>query len=226
MTYVDVASGDRVELSATTLENHAAKIANALRDEYDLEPGDTVRLTLPLHWQLSAWCAGVWTSGCVIAIDDDLAGVSALTVVDEHSAYAGRSGDATTIAVSMHPFGLPIAAALPEGVSDATLAVRTQPDAFMFEATGGDARALLVSGAALSQADVLDEARAQAERWGLAPGGRLLVSADMAGVPGLLAALAVPLVVDASVVIARTTPGTADQSALVAAERVTAIASP
>ncbi len=39
VTFVDAATGERTELSAVSLENAAAKIANALRDEYDLGPG-------------------------------------------------------------------------------------------------------------------------------------------------------------------------------------------
>ncbi len=63
VTYVDADAGERTELSAVSLENAAAKIANALRDEYDLGPGATIGLRLPLHWQRSAWCAGAWTAG-------------------------------------------------------------------------------------------------------------------------------------------------------------------
>ena len=60
VTSIDGSS--RVELSAVTLANAAAKIANALRGELGLEPGDAVRVDLPLHWQLAAWQAGIWTN--------------------------------------------------------------------------------------------------------------------------------------------------------------------
>jgi len=218
--------GERVELSATTLENHAAKIANALRDAYALDAGAVVHLSLPLHWQLSAWCAGVWTAGCILVAGDDPAEDIDLAVVDESTAAQRTRDDVPTVAVSMHPFGLPITADLPPGVTDATLDVRSQPDAFLFEAMGGSTPALRAHGTALSQSDVLDAARTQAEAWGLTEGGRLLVPATTTGLPALLAALAVPLASGGSVVIARTSDATDDQAAMVAAERVTAIASP
>jgi len=223
---MDISRGERVELSATTLENHAAKIANALRDEYALEPGAVVHLTLPLHWQLSAWCAGVWTAGCILALNDDPGLDVDLAVVDEDTAVNGRYGAVPTVAVSRHPFGLPITRELPPDVSDATLDVRSQPDALMFESTDGQAPALRAEGSGLSQSDVLDAARTLAEGWGLAAGGRLLVPADIAGIPALLAALAVPLVMEGSIVIVRSSDTSKDQAVIVAAERVTAIASP
>ena len=66
VTFLDAGTGERTELSAVSVENAAAKIANALRDEYDLGPGAAIGLRLPLHWQRSAWCAGAWTAGCVV----------------------------------------------------------------------------------------------------------------------------------------------------------------
>ncbi|MDT7643714.1 MAG: hypothetical protein QOC75_714, partial [Pseudonocardiales bacterium] len=39
ITYYDDATGERIELSGTTLANWAAKTANLMRDECDIEPG-------------------------------------------------------------------------------------------------------------------------------------------------------------------------------------------
>ena len=43
LTFYDDATGERIELSLTSLENWVAKTANLLVDELDLEPGDVVR---------------------------------------------------------------------------------------------------------------------------------------------------------------------------------------
>ncbi|MBA2310991.1 MAG: TIGR03089 family protein, partial [Pseudonocardiales bacterium] len=51
ITYYDDATGERVEVSGATLANWAAKSANLLREECDLEPGGRVAMLLPAHWQ-------------------------------------------------------------------------------------------------------------------------------------------------------------------------------
>ncbi|MFM7212897.1 MAG: TIGR03089 family protein, partial [Actinomycetota bacterium] len=49
VTYYDLATGERIELSAASVENSVAKTAGLLRDELDVQPGDTVAVRLPLH---------------------------------------------------------------------------------------------------------------------------------------------------------------------------------
>jgi uncharacterized protein (TIGR03089 family) len=51
VTYYNDATGERTELSVATLNNWVAKTANLLVDGLGLQPGDTVRLAVPLHWQ-------------------------------------------------------------------------------------------------------------------------------------------------------------------------------
>lgn len=212
VTYLDAQTRERTELSATSLANAAAKIANALLDEYDLEPGAVIALDLPLHWQRSAWCAGAWTAGCVVvpgAADADLR-VTTLERV--------RPENRDTLVVSMHPFGLPIEDALPDGVQDATLAVRRQPDAYLgAPPQAGDAALALPTGT-LDQSALLDAARDLAERVGLEPGGCLLVTDAADPDDAWLGCLPVPLARDASVVLLHG----GDVDALIAQERVTA----
>ena len=216
VTFVDADTGERTELSAVSLENAAAKIANALRDEYDLGPGATVGLQLPLHWQRSAWCAGAWTAGCLVApasVDADLV----VATVDDAAALAGTT---TRLAVvSLHPFGLPIADPLPPGVDDVTLVVRQQPDAYLFDPPSGSSPALRTEHGVLDQTAVIELARARGSAWGLAPGGRLLVRETVADEDGWLAAVAVPLACEGSVVLVR---GGGDIGSIEEQERITA----
>ncbi|MEI6362259.1 MAG: TIGR03089 family protein [Actinomycetes bacterium] len=221
VTYVDTARGERVELSSTSVENAAAKIANALRDEFDCEAGARVSISLPMHWQRTAWCAGIWTAGCLLALDD--LGTTDLTVLDEHSALTSSSTAGEVVAVSLHPFGLPISAVLPSGIQDATVSVRNQPDAYLFEPPLPSYPALVWNAEERSQEQVLDQAAALAARWGLSAGGRLLVAGGIDLVDAWLACLAVPLVTGGSVVLAT---GDVDADVIVAAERITAVASP
>lgn len=219
VTYVDAAAGERTELSAISLANAAAKIGNALREEFDLEPGGTVGLHVPLHWQRAAWLAGAWTAGCLVlpeGVDADLIISGPPQAADLASAGRGEIG-----VVSLHPFGLPLTDELPRGAFDVTLPVRQQPDAFLFEPPGPDSAALALARRILDHAALLERAADRGQAWGLADGGRLLVDEQTDPVDAWLACLAVPLACRASVVLV------AGDGAVVAdQERITAHAVP
>lgn len=63
LTFYDDATGERVELSLTSLENWVAKTANLLVDELDLEPGEPVSVQLPAHWQTAVVLLGTGLAG-------------------------------------------------------------------------------------------------------------------------------------------------------------------
>jgi uncharacterized protein (TIGR03089 family) len=223
VTFIDGTAGERTELSAVSLQNAAAKIANALRDEYELEPGAFVSVQLPVHWQRSTWCAGIWTAGCVLRADP---GGGADLVVTDLSGVAGAvaAGADSIAVVSLHPFGLPLVEPVPAPAHDSTVVVRQQPDAYLFDPPReSDAALMLADGTVLTQADVAERATALASQWSLARGGRLLATDRTDGLDGWLAALAVPLAIGGSVVLCS---GVADESAMALAEKVTATASP
>jgi uncharacterized protein (TIGR03089 family) len=216
VTFVDADSGERTELSAVSLENAAAKIANALRDEYDLGPGATIGLRLPLHWQRSAWCAGAWTAGCTVApgsVEADLV----VTTMAEADTLVGTAPRLAV--VSLHPFGLPIAEPLPAGIDDVTLVVRQQPDAYLFDPPTPSTSALLTDDGVLDQSSLIELGLARGAAWGLGPGGRLLVRDTVADEDGWLAAAAVPLACRASVVLVR---GAGDVARIEEQEQVSA----
>jgi len=216
VTYVDQARSERTELSATTLANAAAKIANALRDAYDLEPGALVALLLPLHWQLAAWLAGSWTAGMIVTTD---ASPSADLVVTTPDRAAAVTGDVAV--VSLHPFGLPLTDPLPPNAHDVTITIRQQPDAYLFDTPESSAPALRIHDTDLSSQEVWLHAASLASAWGLEHGGRLLATGSALGLDAVLAVSAVPLVAAASVVIA---VPPVDVEAISNGERVTASA--
>jgi uncharacterized protein (TIGR03089 family) len=121
----------RVELSGASVANAAAKIANALANEFDLQPGDTVGVHLPWHWQRITWLLGIWSAGCTAAPGG---GEECDLLVAGPNEAAGLPGAVQV--VSIHPFGMPLdraaVAQLPPGGEDVTLAVRTQPDQQIF----------------------------------------------------------------------------------------------
>lgn len=220
VAFVDLASKARTELSAVSLENAAAKIANALRGEFELDTGATVGLHLPTHWQRSAWCAGAWVAGCVVVPDAEDADLL-VTNAEGAPELVGRS--ASVAVISMHPFGLPLTEALPDGAVDVTIAIRQQPDAYLFDPPREGYPALDVDGVTLTQAEAFALAAERASTWGLAPGGTLLVADDLDPIDAWLGALAVPLAVDASVVLAG---GGIPTDEFRASERITASARP
>lgn len=211
VTYLDPAIGERTELSATSLANAAAKIANALRGEYELEPGDRVALDLPVHWQRSAWCGGVWTAGCQVT-DQQAEAALVVTTVDR---AATVSTDVPTVVASLHPFGLPVTDDLPVGVNDATIVVRQQPDAYLFEPAIPTLHAMDIDGRELSQEAML----AAAAELGPVRGDRVLVTGSLPPLTAWLACLALPLATEGSVVL---TPAQALPTPLLEQERVTA----
>ena len=74
VTFYDDATGERVELSGATLANWVAKTANLLQEEFDVGPGSTVAVALPVHWQTAAVLLAVWSGGATVldtAAEDD-----------------------------------------------------------------------------------------------------------------------------------------------------------
>jgi len=67
LTYIDEASGERVDLTAADLGDWAARSAALLRDGCGLRPGDTVAVLLPPHWQSAAVLLGAWAAGLTVA---------------------------------------------------------------------------------------------------------------------------------------------------------------
>ncbi len=132
ITHYDDAAGTRIELSRATVKNWAAKTANWLRDEHDVEPGDTVAVLLPAHWQTVGILLGAWWCGARVVVG---AGETAKVAI----VPPGGTADADVVAVaSLHPMGLGSGA--PVDYSDD---VRVHGDDFMpWESVPGSAPAL------------------------------------------------------------------------------------
>ncbi len=132
VTYYDDATGERIELSALTLANWAAKTANFLRDEVGVAPGDAVRVDLPAHWQTAAVLLGAWWAGAhtVVGAGDGTATVALVTAAGLEDA-----DESEVAALSLDPFGRALPD-LPIGVTDYATAVRVHGDAFVPSGTG------------------------------------------------------------------------------------------
>jgi len=138
ITYYDDATGERIELSAVTLANWAAKTGNLLRDELAAGPTSQVAVLLPAHWQTAAVLFGVWWIGAEVVLDGTTADVALCTVDRIDDADATGAGEVAVL--SLDPFGRP-AADLPVGVTDYATAVRVHGDQIVAERQPGPALA-------------------------------------------------------------------------------------
>jgi hypothetical protein len=72
VTYYDLDSGERTELSATSFANWVDKTCNLLTDELWVAPGDLVALPLahaaPGHWVTAVWEIACWQVGAVVDV--------------------------------------------------------------------------------------------------------------------------------------------------------------
>jgi uncharacterized protein (TIGR03089 family) len=186
ITYYDDATGERIELSAATLANWAAKTGNLLRDELGAGPASRVAVLLPAHWQTAAVLFGVWWIGAEVVLGDSAADVALCTVDRLDDADATGAGEVAVL--SLDPFGRP-AADLPIGVTDYATAVRVHGDQIVAERNPGPALA------GRSVEDVLAACQESASTRGLTAGDRVLSTASWDGpddvIEGLLAVLAV-----------------------------------
>jgi uncharacterized protein (TIGR03089 family) len=216
VTFYDDDTGERTELSATTLDNWVAKTANLLVDTLGLTPGDRVAVDLPVHWLTVVVLLAAWSAGLDVAItvgpDVPVPGVGGVNVafVAEDRVDAALALDADeTVALSLLPFGRrlnhPIA-----GVLDYAAEVPAHGDRFVAPAPPAE------------QADLLRLAAHVAAGSALAATDRVLSTAALDTADGLLGALLAPLVAGASVVLCRHLNPAALGRRLTA-ERITAI---
>ena len=189
ITFYDDATGERIELSAVTTANWVAKAANLLRDECDVEPGGTVAVLLPAHWQtasvlLAAWSCGAEVVGEPAGADLVLCDAARLDL----ALAAAPSGG--VVALSLDAFGRGIDG-LPSGVIDFATEVRLHGDEFVpWEPVLADAPAL----DGMPGSEVAARAVARAAELGLSGSDRVLSTRDWSAredlVDGLLAVLA------------------------------------
>lgn len=186
ITHYDDATGARIELSRATTANWAAKTANWLVDEIDLEPETPVAVSLPAHWQTAGVLLGAWWAGAHVTDKADGAEVAFVPAAD----LARAEGAHAVAAVGLDPMGAPVRD-LPTGVVDYVSDIRVHGDDFSpITPVAGDCPALL----GLSVDEVLDLARRRAGELGIGRDDRVLSTLDwtLPGgvVDGLLSVLA------------------------------------
>jgi uncharacterized protein (TIGR03089 family) len=207
LTHYDDATDERVELSATTLDNWVAKTANLLQDEFDVGPGSTVAVALPVHWQTAAVLLAVWSCGAAVldtAAEDD----GRLDEVDVALAAQDRlpsleDWDGELLGLSLHPLGLGMTDYVGPA-RDFALEVRSHGDVFQpYQPVDPGGPGLLLGGLELTLGGLVDTAGELAGRLGLTEADRVLVDGQTAEEAGPVAWLLAPLAAGASTVLCR-----------------------
>lgn len=112
----------RIELSGATVANYVSKTTNYFREELLTDPGDVLNVVLPLHWQSPILVWSAWAAGLTVSLDDDQDAI-AIAAADPVPTRAE-----VQLAISVHPWGMPMGAATPTGWTDLAAQVRMQPD--------------------------------------------------------------------------------------------------
>lgn len=195
LTWYDDATGERIELSGTTLDNWVAKTANLLVDGAGLSVGDQAAVLLPPHWQTAAVMLGCWTAGVVVG-DADLAAPDAVFVTADRAADAPPAAE--RYALGLAPLGAPLRE-VPAGFADYVVEVRAHGDHFTPYA-GIDPVDTAVTGATtVAHGELCRRAAGRAAALGLRDGDRVLIDAAAHADP--LDWLLAPLAAAATVVL-------------------------
>lgn len=190
VTFYDDATGERVEVSALTLANWAAKTANLLRDEFGFEVGGRVSVLLPAHWQTAAALLGIWWAGGEVVIGaDDSADVA--MVSGDRLDEAPEADE--VLAFSLDAFGKAVPD-LPLGMTDYATSVRVHGD--QFRAAGSGSAAL--DGRSVDEVLATARERAGARSW--TASDRVMSSESWTTADELVDGLLSVLVVGASLV--------------------------
>lgn len=201
LTFYDDASGERVELSLTTLDNWVAKTANLLQDDLGVGPGDRLGVFLPTHWQGAVWMLAAWSVGMVVDLDDPT-GCSVVVAGPESLPAALDAGGTETVALALRPLGGPFTGELPEGVLDYGAEVLAHGDRFApYVPVEANAPALVADGSRRTGGALVEAAAERAGATGIVAGTRLLTDANPAAATGYLDALLAPLAAGGSVVL-------------------------
>ena len=208
LTFYDDATGERTELSGTTLENWVAKTANLLVDGCGLGPGDLAGVALPPHWQTAAVLLAVWSCGATVldtAAEDEgrLAEADVVLVAQDRLGALEELDLPELMGLSLHPLGMGMAGYVGPA-RDFALEVRGHGDVFFPHNPPDPADpGLRLGELTLTLSGLEATARELADRLGLRAGDRVLVGDRTALEAGPVAWLLAPLAAGGSLVLCR-----------------------
>ena len=171
ITYYDLTSGERTELSGVSFANWVDKTSNLLVDELMIDPADQVELSLaathPGHWVTLVWELACWQVGAVVTLGQP----SSARVMAAGPDSLGISGHNLQLVIcSLHPLGLGLPRPPTGGALDYALEVRGQPDQHAAPPQSGLALAWRDHERQLTQAELVDRPLPSARRRLIRPG--------------------------------------------------------
>lgn len=188
LTYYDMATGERVELSTITTANWVAKTSNFLVDELEVEPGARIRIGLPSHWLTAVWILSAWNVGAAVVDSRADVGLSGPDLVAD---------EPVRVAASLRPLGGRFATP-PEGFLDLGAEVPGHGDHFVsLDPPEPATLALDLDGVERTHAELLAQVAPDASRRVVEPGplvrdAELLVAACLGGGSLVIVASATP----------------------------------
>lgn len=213
LTYYDDVTGERTELSAATLDNWVAKLANLLVEEAGLEPGDRLGVDLPAHWQTAAVLLAAWRARLLVGPGGS---VWVRAEADLPAAAPPGPAGAPVLALSLRPLGAGLARPRP-GVVDLAAELPSYPDTFSGPPQRPADPAWLQDGQLLTAGELAAAARAV----GFPARSRVLACHDRWGnLESLVGALLAPLACGGGTVVCRNADA-ARRDELIRQERVT-----
>ena len=207
LTYYDDATGERTELSVATFANWVAKSANLLCDDLDAQPGGTLAVALPVHWQAAVVLQSAWAVGLEVLTPaaDGTPPAADITVTSYDAVDAGllASTGGELVVLGLGPLGLARADRPPPPgpALDFDREVHAHGDRFApGSAPDPDRAALRTPDGAYAAGDLTERARAQR---GVPAGRRLLVAEPLGTLSTVLGGLLVPLAAGVTAVLCR-----------------------
>lgn len=178
VTYYDLDSGERVELSATTTANWVAKTSNFLVDEAEATVGTRIRIGLPTHWLRCVWVLAAWQVGAAVVSERADIGVSGPEL---------QATEPVRLASALLPFGARFRDVPPafteQGFLDLGAEIPGHGDVFVpLDPPSPETLAIDLDGSPATHADLLGEVAPDPARLLVTPGpldrdARLLLAA-------------------------------------------------
>lgn len=158
LTWYDLESGERIELSTATFANWVAKTANLMRDGIGVPDAPRVAIALPAHWQAFGIAHAVWALGGTVVLAPFGAALEPVDLVV-------RSADPTEVSVrgddelvlALRALGVP-GPGVPPPAYDYDREVPVHGDHFVGSPVAPDVAALEIHGDITTQAGVIDAA--------------------------------------------------------------------
>jgi uncharacterized protein (TIGR03089 family) len=154
LTYYDLDSGERTELSAISFSNWVDKTSNMLVDDLAVDQGDVISMPLaveaPGHWLTAVWQLASWQVGLIV----DLTNPPTPAAVVTGRQWRGYEGP-EIYACALHPLGFGFAEPLPVGVRDYAIEVRSHGDRYSGLPPEVDQMAWIDAERTVTQADLI-----------------------------------------------------------------------